>query len=308
MPFIFQAVPLGSLRVGTILQALGNRDWNPRIVVFGNSITATAVHAKALSEHLAGAPVVLNLSSAAQTLPESYMLYQEVAPSVRVVIQTFTPWDLTDRKPFPRNRYNAYYGFGYRPNPHTIDVLSRVLGDPTGELLRSSEAAETFRSRWVASRFLDVAFWMNLPAALRYEETAKDVFFFEGSNERLDDAANRFLLQERASRLSAEDPVTFAERRELLRIATRETRDANRSFVLFVPPLHPDIRRLIAPEVSRSFDLLLEEERVSGIEVIDVRDSEPDGAFRDALHLKGEAAARVTRTVAERLSAARLWP
>ncbi len=308
MPRIFRAMPLGNMRIEIILDALRRKDLKPEIAVFGSSVVAAAVHDVTLSQAVPGAPLVVNLSTPLQALPEAYLLYQELPPSTWLVIQQMTPWEFIERDPISSNKYNVYRFFGYRPNARTAETLGEVFGEPVLEMLDSSDVAQTFRQRWVVSRLLDVAFWLNLRATLYLESLGGDVFFFANNNFRLNDDLVRFLLRHWEATLSDPDPATFERKRKLVRLVVDELRQTGRRIVFFVPPIHPDIRRNSSPTAWEWFEQLLGEARASGAIVIDLRAAEDDPAFRDALHVKAEATERVTALLAQELVAAGLWP
>lgn len=104
--------------------------------------------------------------------------------------------------------------------------------------------------------------------------------------------------------MKSPDPVAFTRKRELLRIAGDEIGRAGKRLVLFVPPLHPEIRAAMKPPLSEWFQAMLDS---PGAAVFDHRDSEDDPSFRDGLHLNAEAAERVTRRLAEELRATGVW-
>ncbi|MGH7804762.1 MAG: hypothetical protein ACREQJ_10470, partial [Candidatus Binatia bacterium] len=75
MPGIFHLVPHASLRVEVVLDALANPELTPEIVIFGSSISATALHDTTLSAELPTKPLVMNLSTQLQSIGEAALMY-----------------------------------------------------------------------------------------------------------------------------------------------------------------------------------------------------------------------------------------
>ena len=308
MPGIFHLVPNASLRVEVVLDALGRNDLKPEVVIFGSSISATAIHDTTLTAELPTKPLVMNLSTQLQSLAEAAMLYQDLPPSTRLVIQQLTPWELVEREPLTGVRFNAYYSFGYRPEPATVELLSSSYGEGMRRTLTASHFEQTFRQRWIVSRLFDVAFWVNLPIVLYVEAIRPDVFFFFNDNRRAGDDQYRFMLRRTVALLSAPDDVAFERCRKLLPLVTRTLEETGRTLVLFVPPFHPEIRAQTPPRLWARFDQLIAEARAAGARVVDLRDTLDDGGFRDGVHLTLDATESITRALAKGLVDAGLDP
>jgi hypothetical protein len=308
MPSLFHLVPNASLRVEVVLDALARNDLKPEVVIFGSSISATAIHDTTLSAGLPTKPLVMNLSTQLQSLAEAAMLYQELPPSTRLVVQQLTPWELVEREPLTGVRFNAYYSFGYRPEPATVELLSSSFGDAMHRTLTASHFEQTFRQRWIVSRLFDVAFWVNLPIVLYVEAIRPDVFFFFNDNRRAGDEQYRFMLRRTVSQLSAPDDVAFEQCRKLLPLLTRHLKETGRTLVLFVPPFHPEIRTKTPSLLWKRFDQLIAEARRAGAGIVDLRDALDDGGFRDGVHLTLDATESITRALAKGLVDAGLDP
>jgi len=308
MPSIYHRVPLSDMRVEMIVDALRRKDIAPQIALFGNSITGSALHDTSLSKALPGEPFVVNLSTPLQGLAEAFLLYQELWPSTWIVVQQVTPWDIVEREPFARFRFNAYYAFGYRPTARTAEILSDAFGPETAKQLAAGDAAQRFEERWVVSRLLDIAFWLNLPTQLYLDSRGRDVFFFWNNNTRLDDRLFRFILRHWQVHLSKADPIAFEAKRNLVKASIVELERSRRRAVLWVPPIHPEIRQQSSPAVWRQFEVLLADARAAGAVVIDLRAEEGDDGFRDSVHFKLDATERITKALAAGLQAAGLFP
>ena len=301
MPAIFRLFPLAGLRVEVVLDAIRRPDLNPAVVVFGSSISATAIHDTTLSAGLPTKPLVMNLSTPLQSVGEAALMYQDLHPSTRVVIQQLTPWELVERDPFTRIRFNAYYSLGYRPKPRTVEILSSAFGEEMRRTLTASEFEQTFRQRWVVSRVFDVAFWINLPIVLYVEAIRPDVFLFLNDNRRADDNLYRFMIRRTVSTLSTLDQIAFERKRTLLPLLVREHQKAGRTPVFFVPPFHPEVRRMTPELLWTWFDQLLAEARAAGAGVVDLREALDDRGFRDGVHLTLDGTEATTAALAKRL-------
>ena len=308
MPSIFRLVPNAGLRVEVVLEALARTDLKPEIVIFGSSISATAIHDTTLSAALPTKPLVMNLSTQLQSIAEAAMLYQELHPSTGVVIQQLTPWELVEREPLTGVRFNAYYSFGYRPEPATVELLASSFGEGMRRTLTASHFEQTFRQRWIVSRLFDVAFWVNLPIVLYVEAIRPDVFFFFNDNRRASEEQYRFMLRRTVSRLSAPDDVAFEHCRRLLPLLARRLEKSGRKLVFFVPPLHPEVRAKTPELLWARFDQLLADARDAGAGIVDLRDALDDGGFRDGVHLTLDATEAITRSLAKGLIDAGLKP
>ena len=307
MPHIFHAMPLNNMRVEIVLDALHRRDLRPEIAIFGNSVTASAIHDTTVSSELPGRPLIYNLATQAQSMGEAYLVYQDLPPSISLVVQQVSPWEFVEEEPFGKNKFNAYYSFGYRPTDHTISVLGAVFGEPTADLMRSSDTAETFRSRWVVSRLFDVAFWLHLKSTLYLDSLGRDVFFFANINRRANDDLFGVLVRHWQSILSTPSATAFERKRALLKIAIDDVRRSGRRPICWVPPIHPDLRRKTDGKAWDWFEQMLAEARAQGAGVVDLRAIEEDDGFRDAMHLKLDATERVSRAFARELVAAGFW-
>ncbi|MGH7803822.1 MAG: hypothetical protein ACREQJ_05700, partial [Candidatus Binatia bacterium] len=301
MPHVFRAFPLASIGVETAVSALRD-EAAPDIVLFGSSITASGVDPQALSRGLSGNPRVYNLASPAQTLAESVLIGQDLPKSTRVVVQELSPWELVTVNPFAPNKLNAYFSFGYQPTERTIDILGEVFGESMVLTLRSSEAMHTFRSRWVVSRLLDASFWLNLNNQLEMEETLRDVSFFAAEQGRVDDRVMAILVSKWAGMFSDPKPEIFARKRRLMELTVGELGISGRKVLVYVPPIHPQIRARISMPFSEWLDALLETAREAGADTINLAADESESEFHDALHLSAAAAARTTQALARRLT------
>ena len=87
MPALFGALPSDLSRTGHLLRALDGGAESPEIAVLGNSVVMAGVDARQLGQGLPGRPLVYNLASGAQAPAESFLYYQQLPSSVRVIVQ-----------------------------------------------------------------------------------------------------------------------------------------------------------------------------------------------------------------------------
>jgi len=303
MPSLFRAIPSDVSRIGVILDALRRRDLEPSIVVFGSSVIASAIDVARLRDSLPGRPLALNLSSAQQSLTESYLLYQELPPTVRTIVQTITPRELMNLPQLGRNKFNAYYLFGYRPDERTRRVLDRVLGDDADSMISASDGAQRFLARWSVHQALDTGQWRLFWATPGADRWARDLFFSNLFSTRLPQAEFDRSLRWWVSTWTSPSAEAESDVRFVLdEIALRAASDRRRLIVL-VPPTHPAVRQQIPAAFLSELRSILGDmqRRHPGVAILDQTDLLPDEGFRDCIHVLSEGSPPLTDALAELL-------
>ncbi len=303
LPTLFRRIPTDLSRVGVLLQALRTAKPPPEVVIFGSSPIGSCLDARLLSETLPGHPLAFNLSSALQTLAESYLYYQELPPSVRVIVQMVSERQLARSIPFEANKFNAYYMYGYRPGPRTREAFRRIYGRSAVELMERSAIGQTFLARWTLRSYLDVGFADALRHDFDIDRFTNDLFHPQGFRDRIPEARFRENIETWLSSWPEPDPETTRQVRALFAEMIGSAKEGGRRFVAFAPPVHPEVRARMSEAVRQEFEaLLVELGGSSGVLVVDARDVLEASAFRDAIHAHDIGTARVTALLSDRLA------
>ncbi|MGH7804669.1 MAG: hypothetical protein ACREQJ_10000 [Candidatus Binatia bacterium] len=279
-----------------------NRDaLAPGIVLFGSSVIASGIDTEQLSSALPAKPLVLNLATAQQSLTESYLFYQELPSSVRVVVQALTARELMNRPQLDSHKFNAFYMYGYRPDARTRDFLQALLGDDVSSTLALSDAQQRFAARWSVHRLLDTGQWRlrtNLPDMDRW---ATDIFFSGLFQTRLPPADFERTLEWWLSTWTAPDPGIVETIRRLLREMASRQASRNGRLIVFVPPVYPAVTAHVPEAFETELRSVLDDARSAGAEVIDASRLLPEESFRDCIHVLHGNAPRLTQQIAERI-------
>jgi hypothetical protein len=308
-PLLARRVPNDLSRIGVLLDALHDTRPGPEIVVLGDSEVMCGVDARALERLLPGAPLAWNLASTGQTLAESFLLYQELPESVRIVVQKVSGEALRRPLRLEIQKYTLFHLHGYRPRPETRSVLESSVDAEGREALALSDAQQRWRARWVLRQFVDAEVRRALRPDLALARATHDLFFPQPYDVRLPDAKLARMLDERREglRSAGEDPVTD-EARGLLDAMVRAASAARREIVFLVTPVHPALdsaleRRQV--ETVRDTLAALAQEEGQEIPLVDASGALTSDRFIDARHPTGEGAEIVTGLLARHLATLR---
>ncbi len=299
MPPLFRSIHTDVSRIAVILDAVHRSDPKPTGAVFGNSIVESGVDVSLLSQELPGNPLILNLASPDQSPAESYLLYQELPQSIRLIVQMLMPRALMTIPALSRNKFNAFYMYGYRPGERTRSTLRRLLGDEAHTTIEASDATQRFRARWSIQQLLDIRPGRPNHAA-GLDGWMRDAFFVQRFDERLPREHFESTLDLWVAVWTAPDVRALATTRGLLAEESSVAAAKGWRFVVLVPPMHPRVRARIPPAFHHEFEAVLAEARSSlGIQVVDASDLLAEEDFRDSIHLLARGSARLTAFLAE---------
>jgi hypothetical protein len=196
-----------------------------------------------------------------------------------------------------RQKFNAFYMYGYRADESTRRVLEESLGEPGRKLLDTSSLAQVFQARWVLRQFVDTAFRRILRPDLAIERSIRDLYFPQPYTQRI--APQK--LDRMIGRMSSDggEPRIAASKSYLLETMSRQAVAAGRRLVVVLPPLHPDARAVMG---SGQFELVRDylgslADR-GALSVVDATRLLADEHFVDAVHPTSEGAGILTARIA----------
>jgi len=303
MPALFPRIPTDLSRVRLVLEALRDAARQPEVVVFGSSRVMSGVDARQLSQALPSRPLAYNLSSPGQSLAESYLFYQELPAGVRVVVQMASLAELASPHTLERQKFNAFYLNGYRPNARTREVLGDAFGDPLLEILDASDASQRFQGRWALRQLVDTSLRRWLRRDLTLSNAERDLFHPQGYTERFPPDKRARAIARRVKTVSGNDLVIDTHKKQLLDAMVADAAEAGRTVVLFIPPTHPTVHEAM-PEASfaKLEELLAELSMGSGVRVADTTHVLTAEHFVDDVHPTNEGAVLVTRRLGDALA------
>ena len=301
---VFRMVQTDISRIGVVLDALQDEDNLPDIAVFGNSITMNSLDGRIVSAELPGNPTVMNFATTGQSLIEAYLLYQDIPAGIDTVVQFVNPVTISAAANFEKQKYNAFYMFGFRPDETTYENLVDIIGEPAQTELDKSGLVQRFESRWVAKQAADRLARSTMRTDLDLQRSFKDLYYPASGADRLPPASF-----ERAIRLLYANEKNLgrkfrrADRQDqLLRLLAKRAQDKGIRFIIVLSPIHPDAYKYRDPDFysdARAYFAQLSSE--TGAAIIDAIDTVPGEYFADAGHPMDEGAALVSSFVAEQL-------
>ena len=302
MPKVFRAIPSDRSRVRVILDALHSTS-EPKIVVFGDSVTMGGIDGHLVSAKLTGHPLVWNLSSGAQSPAESYLYYSELPESVRTIVQIVSPQTLEIESSFSADVFNAFYMNGYRPSAPIVEGLRAAYGREIDGIMSVSPLAQGLAARWSIRQALDTEARRRLRPDLTLDRATNDLYFPAAYTTRLPSdklAAN--LAPYYRPRGEAGLRISPQIQRLLLEMAGFAA-ESGRQFLLVFPPLNPVLQRYLGDSFMSALSTFADDHPLMrGVEVLDASRLLPDEAsFVDSLHFLPEAANIFSESVAAKL-------
>ena len=306
-PALFGLFPTDVTRTQVILEALeAAREApaeGPELIIFGSSVAMASVDMEqmyaALDQPLQG----WNLSSTGQSPLESYLYYQELPASVKLIVQTLSVPTLNHGDMLDEQKYNAFYMYGYRPDARTAESMSRILGAQMAALFAKSDYAQRFESRWVVRQAADRFMRGLLRKDLSIERAMRDLKFPNSGAQEVSVQA----IRAEFARTKRTEPSTFAGNAPKLTFLSEmaERARAHGSDIVFVLlPMHPedynyrgqqyfaDARRQLA-EFAQANNITL----LDGIDVV------PADNYADMVHPSENGAVVFSAWLADELNA-----
>lgn len=240
---LIQRLPHDLMRTETILSALGDARRKPDGVIFGNSVAMNGVDGRIIGEALSGDAEFYNLSSTGQTLPESYLYYQEIPESVETIVQVVTPLKLEEEEHIHESVYNTFYLYGYRPEAETVEVLSEIMGEPEATLFRRSMLWHRLQSRWVLRQWIDTSVRGLIRTDLELGRGVHDLYYPAPYETRLpEEKIDRIL--ERAKTPRNWEGLKIPEKNlRIMKAMVRKSDELGvRDFYFLFAPLHPELQ------------------------------------------------------------------
>jgi len=303
MPRVFRSIPTDMARSEILLDALAASPKPPSVCVFGNSVIMSGIDTRRLSQSLAGQPEVWNLSSSGQSLLESFLYYQELPDSVRVVVQCVFASAFDDKLDVRADKYCAFYMYGYRPSSETLRIVERCASDEAFRDITQPEAVQRFRSRWVVRAVVDSGLRRLLRSDLALARATTDLYFPCIGHKRISPAAAQHTIR---SELASREPGFHPNENLLPFLLEMQSacRAKGRRFVLVIVPWRTEFSEHYGEPFLRGLeDYCAQLRREHGLEVVNAIDLF-DGAnevFVDEAHLDGTGAERFTAHLAKEL-------
>ena len=291
-PAIFRALPTDMTRIGVMLDALADTQQSPRVLLFGTSVGMASADMGQVSRKLEGQPLAWNLASTGQTPTESYLYYQQLPDSVRLVVQLVNPTTLTNWNVLEEQKFNAFYMYGYRPDERTAGKLSSILGDDMAEILERSDFTQRFDSRWAARQMADHYARGLMRQDLTLEQGTYDLVYPSSYTTRLPDALFERALEDRFG--GAQKPAPFyAKPNKLELLAELQARAVAEGFqlVFVLQPQHPAQHEFRAPGYfDEARRVLAEFAAANDAIVLDATDLIPGDLYVDPVHPAADGA------------------
>ena len=287
MPILVPRLPTDMARTSFILQSLKEPSPAPSICVFGSSVVMAGVDARRISESLPGEPVVWNLSSGGQALYEGFLFHQEVPPSVKVIVQCLNASHFEREPQVPRNKYNAFYMYGYRPDVSTREATKRYASRDVRQCMGQSDMQHRFEARWMVRSALDAAIRRMMRPDLDIRRMERDLVFPGPWNN------NRKVppkVLQRSLRIHCKprpDPGFHVESRttNFLLFANDTCRARGIRLLLVITPLRSEFREQFDESYRRQLDTYLNDLREQhDLLVIDCYNLVEDDLYVDHCH------------------------
>ena len=300
MPWAFRHSPTDTTRVGFLLETLSQARDDPAVVVFGNSIMMSGIDARQLGDELPGNPVSWNCASTGQTLAESFLLTQSLSEDhPRLLVYSF-PLATEHGSPLPLVKWNAYYMYGFRPKPETVEILGDAYGpDITAEITRPHHV-ELFAARWAIRQLPDTQLRTMLRRDLNLARSERELLHPQRYQHAVAPDVFRRLLENRLAEVDGIETPIYPGVVKLARSIDAAAARQQRRLVFLVPPVHPREMELHGDRYRaavRDF-----EKTFSGTRVVDASRVLVESQFIDMLHPTNEGAEVLTHFLAERIA------
>lgn len=303
MPVAFRLIPTDSRRISVLLEALQDNAGKPSIIVLGNSTVMSGVDCRQLSQELREHPLALNMSSPGQPLVESYLYYQELPPNIKAVVQMIDLRFLIADETLDRQRFSAFYMYGYRPTARTVQTLTSLLPVPTESILNASDASQRFQARWIFRQLLETTVRRIVRPDLKILESMTDLYFPRTFTRPETAVKIDRLLEQRIKELPEQGDAEIARRNRLfLTEMLRQAQADGRTMILLLPPVHPKIQQSRERLVTQFQDFIRTFAQEQQVVVVDTTNLLAADAFVDHVHLLSRGARLVTGTLSEFLA------
>jgi hypothetical protein len=299
---LFRALPTDMTRISVLLDALQDEALEPELIAFGNSITMASIDMDVIAEKTKNAPRAFNFGSTGQTPIESYLYYQNLPSSTKVVIQMFEMPTFTTKEPLNEQKYNAYYMYGFRPDERTRTKMPALLGDELRALVDKSDFQQRFESRWALRQMADFLARSTFRDDLALDRSTFDLTFPRTGAKRLSDRLFQRDMEMHFANVSTEFKPNPVKIDFLAEICDRMNAEG-KQLVLLLAPTHPDqigyrSEQYYADARETFFQLAKEHNTIilDGVNVI------PGELFVDSVHPGEEGAAIFSNWLADQLN------
>lgn len=304
---LFRACPNSMKRAQVILDSINSPGGEtPEICIFGNSVVMSGIDAKLVSEGLSGEPEIWNLSSSGQSLLESFLYYQELPESVKVVVQCVFACGIEDGREnlgIEAQKYNAIFLYGLHPNEATRDVIERYASEETKQLLHESDIFQAFTGRWVLRSAVDTSVRSLFRKDLTFSRATNDLFFPSSGAAKISPEKVELIFKRN---LPERDHSGFScpKNSKGFLLDTKELCEKRGiRYVLLILPYHPRYRDHFGAEFVSDVDKFVRAMRTEhGCDIINCMELFDETAFCDHCHIFEPNAKKFSSRIASELT------
>lgn len=300
---VFRVCPNSMKRAQVILNSIHSPDEEkPEICIFGNSTVMSGIDAKVVSRNLPGEPLAWNLSSSGQAALESFLYYQELPESTKVVVQCICAYDFEGLQKIEEQKYNAIFLYGLRPDQYTLDLVDRYAHSTAGRFLHESEIVQQFAGRWALRSAVDTSVRSLIRKDLDLSNKMNDLYFPASGARKIPPDKLEALLKRSLSQRHGTGFHCSEKSKEFLLGMKESCESRGIRYVLVILPYHPRYLRHLGPEFIREFAAFVDELRAEhNFEIVNCLELLDEKAFCDHCHLVQSGAEILTDKVSTEL-------